>query len=143
MEDNTKSSVLIESLKYIIVGCLTTVLNIAIFSVLSIIFNKNFPDFKYNWFLAEVPAFIIAVLFAFFMDKYFVFKTGGHKILQIIQELSNFFMMRIVSELVNVFGMFVLVNIFKFKEIYSKIGLSFVVVVLNYLFSKFFIFKKK
>ncbi len=73
------------------------------------------------------------------MDKYFVFKKT---VSETIQELTSFFMMRIVSELVNVFGLFVLINILKFDEFISKIVLSVVVIVLNYLFCKFFIFWK-
>lgn len=142
MKNKIKKFLFSETVKYIIVGILTTLINIVIFRLLLFVFNKNLPDFKYNWFLAEVPAFIIAVLFAFFMDKYFVFKKTDTKVSETIQELINFFMMRIISELVHMLGLFVFINILKLDALYSKIGLSVIVVVLNYLFSKFFIFRK-
>lgn len=142
MKNKIKKFLFSETVKYIIVGILTTLINIVIFRLLLFVFNKNLPDFKYNWFFAEVPAFIIAVLFAFFMDKYFVFKKTDTKVSETIQELINFFMMRIISELVHMLGLFVFINILKFDALYSKIGLSVIVVVLNYLFSKFFIFRK-
>lgn len=142
MKNKIKKFLFSETIKYILVGLLTTLINIVIFRLLLFIFNKNLPDFKYNWFLSEVPAFIIAVLFAFFMDKYFVFKKTDTKVSETIQELINFFMMRIISELVHMLGLFVFINILKLDALYSKIGLSVIVVVLNYLFSKFFIFRK-
>lgn len=142
MKNKIKKFLFSETIKYILVGLLTTLINIVIFRLLLFVFNKNLPDFKYNWFLAEVPAFIIAVLFAFFMDKYFVFKKTDTKVSETIQELINFFMMRIISELVHMLGLFVFINILKLDALYSKIGLSVIVVVLNYLFSKFFIFRK-
>lgn len=142
MKNKIKKFLFSETVKYIIVGILTTLINIVIFRLLLFVFNKNLPDFKYNWFFAEVPAFIIAVLFAFFMDKYFVFKKTDTKVSETIQELINFFMMRIISELVHMLGLFVFINILKLDALYSKIGLSVIVVVLNYLFSKFFIFRK-
>lgn len=142
MKNKLKKFIFSEAIKYIFVGILTTIINIVIFRFLLFIFNNNLPNFKYNWFFAEVPAFIIAVLFAFFMDKYFVFKKTGTKVSETTQELINFFMMRIISELVNILGLFIFINILKFDELYSKIGLSIIVVVLNYLFSKFFIFRK-
>ena len=142
MKTKIKKFLFSETIKYILVGLLTTLINIVIFRLLLFIFNKNLPDFKYNWFLSEVPAFIIAVLFAFFMDKYFVFKKTDTKVSETIQELINFFMMRIISELVHMLGLFVFINILKLDALYSKIGLSVIVVVLNYLFSKFFIFRK-
>lgn len=142
MKNKIKKFLFSETIKYILVGLLTTLINIVIFRLLLFVFNKNLPDFKYNWFLAEVPAFIIAVLFAFFMDKYFVFKKTDTKVTETIQELINFFMMRIISELVHMLGLFVFINILKLDALYSKIGLSVIVVVLNYLFSKFFIFRK-
>ena len=88
MKNKIKKFLFSETIKYILVGLLTTLLNIVIFRLLLFIFNKNLPDFKYNWFLAEVPAFIIAVLFAFFMDKYFVFKKTDTKVSETIQELE-------------------------------------------------------
>ena len=142
MKNKIKKFLFSETVKYIIVGILTTLINIVIFRLLLFVFNKNLPDFKYNWFFAEVPAFIIAVLFAFFMDKYFVFKKTDTKVSETIQELINFFMMRIISELVHMLGLFVFINILKLDALYSKIGLSVIVVMLNYLFSKFFIFRK-
>lgn len=142
MKDKLNKILFSETIKYLIVGGLTTVINLIIFRILLSTFSNTFHDFRYNWFLAEIPAFIIAVLFAFFMDKYFVFKKTGTKVSETIQELINFFMMRIVSELVNLFGLLFLINVLKFDEFLSKIGLSVVVVILNYLFSKFFIFRK-
>lgn len=131
-----------ETIKYLIVGFLTTLINLLTFKILFSKLNNNFPEFRFNWFLAEVPAFIIAVLFAFFMDKYFVFKKNRTNIFETIQEMFNFFMMRIISELVNIFGLFILINICNLDEFLSKLGLSIVVVILNYLFSKFIIFRK-
>ena len=129
---------------YIIVGFLTTVINWGLF----IVINKYFENVlklesKRVWFIAECLAFLIATLFAFLCDKFLVFKAFSMKIKEFLKEMGEFFSLRIISEGINVFGMFILIDIMNVDVYISKISIGVIVIVLNYLFSKFIIFKKK
>lgn len=132
----------LESIKYVIVGFFTTLLNFLLFIVLNFLFENSITNFRYNWLIAEALAFILSVLFDFFMDKYIVFRKTDTKIIETFKELINFMIMRVVSEILNVVGMFIFINKLKINTYVSKSILCIVVVILNYLFSKFIIFNK-
>lgn len=131
-----KSILNIEGSKYIIVGFFTTIINYFVFYILV------HTILKQNWFFAECLSFMVAVVFAFFMDKYFVFKKDNSGFLGSIKEFLSFISMRLISELVNILGMKVLIDLFKYDPSISKLVLNIVVIILNYCFSKFVIFKK-
>ena len=85
-----------------------------------------------------------SVLFAYVTNKIFVFdsKTNGKK--EVIKECISFFLARIVSGILCDVGTFALmVDVLHINDIVSKVVTQVMVVIMNYVFSKFIVFKKE
>ena len=131
-----------ELLAYLIFGVLTTLVNFIIFSVLENILGQD------SWYFSNLPAILIAILFAFFTNRSFVFESDGN----IWTEMYKFFSARIIISLVFEYGTaFLLFNIMKFDAVLNmyffsvswfKIISLIMVLVGNYVASKLFVFKK-
>ena len=92
--------------------------------------------------LSNGIAWVAAVIFAFITNKIWVFKSKTLEIEQVIKELIAFFSARLSTGLLDMAIMYVGVDLLKVNSIYSKIISGVVVVILNYIFSKLFIFRK-
>ena len=117
---------------YLLFGGLTTIVNIVAFYL--------FTRFSLSTAVSTVLAWIISVIFAFFTNKIFVFKSNNKNYLK---EMVAFFGCRLFSGIVDLVIMVVFVDLLHFNSIVIKILSNVVVVILNYFFSKFFIFKTK
>ena len=122
-----------EFILYLVFGVLTTVVDFIVFFICK---NK----FNIHYILANCIAWFFAVLFAYVTNKLFVFETmkDGENILK---EIFSFFSFRFLSLIMTVIFMFIMVDKLNINEDFSKIAVSFFVVIANYFFSKIFIFK--
>ena len=136
-----------EGILYLIFGVLTTLVSIFTYWLFSL--------FIKNELLANAIALTITILFAFVTNKLFVFESKSWSKKQLSTELPSFLGARLVSALFEELGMFIFVVWLSFGEYSAEIlgfeitgglivkaALTFVVIVLNYFFSKFFVFKK-
>ena len=111
---------------YLIFGVLTTLVN---FVAYNICYTKlQFPNLVSN-----TIAWILSVLFAFITNKIWVFKSKSFGLSKLARLFTGFLDTAI---------MFVGVDLLKRNWIIAKIVSSVVVVILNYIFSKLFIFRK-
>ncbi len=124
-----------EVLLYLVFGGLTTLINIISFYILR--------KFKIQMYISNVIAWIISVLFAFFTNKIFVFESRNKSTKDNIKEAISFFSFRILSLVFDIAFMYVMVQLLVVNEMISKVISNILVIILNYLFSKLFIFKKK
>ena len=122
-------------LLYLIFGVLTTFVNIVVYYIL-------FNHVLLSNILSNGIAWVAAVIFAFITNKIWVFKSKTLEIEQVIKELSAFFSARLSTGLLDMAIMYVGVDLLNVNSIYSKIISGVVVVILNYIFSKLFIFRK-
>ena len=122
-------------LLYLIFGVLTRFVNIVVYYIL-------FNHVLLSNILSNGIAWVAAVIFAFITNKIWVFKSKTLEIEQVIKELSAFFSARLSTGLLDMAIMYVGVDLLKVNSIYSKIISGVVVVILNYIFSKLFIFRK-
>lgn len=120
-----------EVIDYIIVGALTTFVSIASYWVLRLIIN--------NYMINTIISWICAVLFAFFANRKYVFRSKSDKILD---EFSKFVGCRILTLGMEIVLMYVFVSLFKINDMIAKIILQVIILILNYVFSKFFVFVK-
>jgi len=120
-----------EALNYIIFGILTTLVN-------WIVFQFCIEIFLINWSIANVIAWIFAVIFAYVTNRTIVFQSSSP---HVIKELLLFIQFRLVSLLLEMLIMFVLIEMISFAPFASKIVTSVVVVIANYIFSKAVIFR--
>lgn len=122
-----------ELIAYIIFGILTTVVDWIVYYILS--------GLGVNYIINSIISWTVAVLFAFITNKLFVFDSKRLK--NIFRELVLFVLSRLSTLVINLAGMYVLISLLKLNEFISKAILSILVVMLNYIFSKLFIFKTK
>lgn len=88
-------------------------------------------------------AWVIAVAFGYVANKIFVFKTHCESTAALLREAGSFFTMRLVSLGMETVLMFLLVEMLHLNDLAMKLLVNIVVIILNYVFSKLFIFKKK
>ena len=118
---------------YLIFGVFTTLINIFVF----FIFNNLL---SFNYLIANVFAWFLSVLFAYITNRRYVFK--GHK-MNTIKTMFTFFLSRLTTLGLDMFLMFIMIDTLSLKEMYAKITIQVVVVILNYVFSKMFVFNSR
>ena len=128
-----------ETVSYVVFGVLTTVVNIVAFQVCFNTFPMT-PVLRNT--VSNTIAWILAVVFADVVNKLFVFqsKTTGFK--ELLWEAGKFVGARLLSYVVDMAGMLLLVNLLHVNSGLSKIGMNVIVMIMNYFFSKWFIFKE-
>lgn len=120
---------------YCFFGGLTTIVNLVIFYVFNDMFALHYS-------VANLIAWIGAVLFAYVTNRIWVFKSKVRKLTGIVKEMVTFFGFRVVSLLMEMAIMFVLIDLIGVSEMITKLITQVVVVIANYVFSKWIIFKK-
>ena len=123
-----------EVISYLICGVLTTLVNWIVYAVL--------VKLSVDYLIATAVAWAISVLFAFGVNKIFVFQSYNRSFGFVMRELSSFVACRAVSGVMEMVFMFVMVSWLHLDEYISKIFVSVFVMVVNYVFSKLFIFRK-
>ena len=139
-----------EIITYIIFGILTTLVNFFAFWIFTKIFGENL------YLVNNAIAWVVGVVFAYVTNKLFVFESKSWDLKLIAKEIAGFLGARIFSFLVEEGGMFLFISVLGLGEksltflgititgqFIVKILLAVIVVVLNYVFSKFFVFRKQ
>lgn len=124
-----------EVIMYLIFGVLTTLINIVSFYIMD--------KLGISLYVNNTIAWILSVLFAFVTNKLFVFESKDMKPKVILKEGISFFGFRLLSYFVDMFCIFLLVDVFKVNKLIAKVVGNVIVIIINYIFSKLFIFKKE
>lgn len=125
-----------EMVRYVIAGGMTTAVNLVSFFVLRLVTDLSRSA-------ANIIAIMLAILFAYFANGFYVFRSEQRKSIgRIIREFISFVGMRLFAMVVEVVGTNLLCDSFRYNEFISKIIIQVVVLVINYIFSKCFVFKK-
>lgn len=122
-----------EIIDYIFFGGLTTLVNIVVFFIFDTLL-------AWPYLVANAIAIILSILFAYITNKLFVFKTSTNSLKENIYEFVKFIGFRLLSGLADMLSMWILVDLIFINTNIAKLLTQFIVVVLNYIFSKFFIF---
>ncbi|MBQ7136357.1 MAG: HAD-IB family phosphatase [Bacilli bacterium] len=130
-----------EIINYIIVGILTVIINLIIkWSLLFTIFDAN-NSFQLQ--TSVVLSWIGAVVFAYIANRIIVFKSKNKKV---FKEIISFLSSRILTLLVEMGIMWFLFTLLQFEGdmvvLIWTILVQIIVIILNYIFSKLFVFKK-
>lgn len=127
-----------EILIYLIVGVMTTVVSWAAAYLGKLVLNT---DISWQNILDNTFSWVIGVLFAYPLNRRWVFKSKNKKILK---EFSGFAASRVSTWLMDIVIMWLTVNMLHMNYWIAKIFISSVIVTIaNYVFSKLLIFKKK
>ncbi len=138
-----------ELLLYLVFGVSTTVVNFLAFALFQIPLGEDL------YLLTNGLAWLAAVVFAYITNKLWVFESKSWQPAVLWREIPSFLGARVLSFVIEEVGLLVLVEWLGFASfsmtllgvtlsgtMLAKLLLAVIVVVLNYLFSKLFIFKK-
>lgn len=121
--------------RYIIGGGLTTISNILLYTILVILGMKV----RY----ANLIAMIFSKAFGYGINKFYVFKNKSNSVKDLSKEVSKYFSTRIFTGVVEYFLLVFLVEVLNFYPFITKYIITAIVIVLNYIFSKYFVFVGK
>ena len=131
-----------EVIMYLIFGVATTLVNWVVYSLLM-------KTSAVNMTISNAIAWFTAVVFAYITNKLFVFERKSWNVAEVWKEVVKFFGARIATGVIEIGGLPLLYyigvkqSLFGVEGFVAKILVSVIVVILNYVFSKIFVFNKK
>ncbi len=131
-----------EIILYLIFGVLTTVVSLIV--KYALLFTVLEASNAFELQVAVVVSWIVAVLFAYFTNRKFVFESKTNSKLK---EFVNFILARIATLLLDMFIMWFFVTLLKLNSDLYVVIVTLIsqvlVIIANYILSKLFVFKKQ
>jgi putative flippase GtrA len=118
---------------YLIVGGLTTLVSIVFYAL----FSKAFHIY---YIVSNVLSWIVAVIFAYYTNRWFVFHSKNKNKLK---EFITFTGSRLLTLLIDTGLMILFVETMKMNDMVAKLIVQVVIIIANYILSKLFVFKNK
>lgn len=123
-----------ELINYLIVGGIGTFVSILTFAVLINLGLSTVVANTISWFIVVVLMYIL--------NRYFVFSEHATGFVGIVREILSFFAARVATLFIEDFIVWLGIDVMNFNAIIIKVIGQITVIVLNYVASKLFIFKK-
>ncbi len=126
---------------YLLFGALTTLVSLVSYSLAVELLPFGIT-------VASGISWVIAVTFAFITNKLFVFESKSREFKPVLREALSFFAARIISGVVEIFLPELLFklgldfSLFGVTGLVAKIIVNVIVIILNYVFSKLWVFRK-
>ena len=121
-------------LLYLFFGAVTTVISIGVFSLLNIALGVNEH-------IANLTSWVLAVLVAFLTNRTMVFETETNSAGAFLAQMIKFYAGRVATLLVEELIIFVFITTLKFDSFTVKLVAQIIIIILNYVISKLFVFK--
>ena len=118
--------------RYVFFGGCTTLVNLISFYVLR--------KLRVGLNIANVISIILAILFAYVVNSKYVFQDKCETLKDHIQPFCKFVSARLLTMVIEVGGVWLLVEVMGMNGMVGKFCTQFIVLALNYIFSKFFVF---
>ena len=123
-----------EPIAYIFFGVLTTLVNVVVYYFCAEVL-------QIYYLIANVIAWVASVLFAFLTNKLWVFESKSWALSLVLKEGAGFFLARVATGVVDMVLMWLVVDGELLSgELVAKILVNIVVIILNYIASKLWIF---
>lgn len=126
-----------EIINYLIFGGLTTLISLVVYYVLSLTLLD--PNISVQLQIANIFSWIAGVLFAYFTNRAFVFKSKNKNK---FKEFITFTGARVSTLLLDMLIMFLFVTVLKGDDKIFKLLSQVLVILGNYLLSKLIVFKR-
>ena len=123
-----------EQFWYLVVGGMTTAVDFVVYYLLSAVTALHY--LVIYWI-----AWAVSVLFAFFPNRNLVFRNHGKT--GIVRQFGEFVSSRVATLLIGEGLLFLLVGICHLPDGWMKPVVQVLIVILNYVFSKLFVFRQK
>lgn len=125
-----------EALLYLIFGGLTTLINIIAYVLLA-------PGLSLDVTFSTAVAWVISVIFAYLTNRRWVFQSKASTAKQLLLEAGAFFGGRVFSGLLDIGMMYLFAQRLGFNDLVIKVLSNIVVIILNYVISKWIVFRKR
>lgn len=122
-----------EAVRYVFFGGCTTAVNLIVYYCLCMM--------GMNITVANTISVFAAILFAYVVNKLFVFEHKTHSLEALFREAGSFIGMRLGTMVIEVLGVLLLTCIWGLPNMAAKLVIQVVIVVLNYFISKLVVFK--
>ena len=119
--------------RYVFFGGCTTLVNLVCFYILWNLCHLNLN-------IANVISIIAAIIFAYIVNSKYVFQDKCETLKDHIKPFGKFIGARLATMVIEVGGVWLLVEQLHMNDMLGKFATQFVVLVLNYIFSKFLVF---
>lgn len=123
-----------EGIRYIFFGGCTTLVNLVSYAVQRYLLGVDMTT-------ANLISIALAILFAYVVNKLYVFESHRNSKKELLLEAAQFIGMRLGTMFIEVFGVIFLSCVWGINDMISKLAIQVVVLVLNYVFSKLFVFR--
>ena len=123
-----------EILLYLFFGGLSFIVSVATYALFNV-------PMKMDALIANVLSWIITVMFAFLTNRVWVFASPTDNIKDFMKQMLSFYSGRIITLVIEEAILLVFINMLGFGSLLVKIVAQVVVILLNYVISKLFIFK--
>lgn len=120
--------------RYIIVGGCTTLFNFLLFGLLCHVCGVEVN-------ISNFISVVCSILFAYVTNKIFVFASHCRNLKELLQEFLKFVGARLFTMVVEVGGVYLLYSVIGQNEYLAKIETQIIVLIVNYLISRFLVFK--
>ena len=125
-----------EVISYLFFGVLTTAVDFVSYYILTRVFRLDEG-------VSNVLAQFFAILFAYVTNKLFVFEDKTNDFKSLIIQFGKFFSLRLVTLVLNSVMFIIMIDKLGINDIVTKVIVSVIVIILNYVFSKLIVFKGK
>lgn len=125
-----------EAILYLVFGGLTTLVNIVCYAVCARVFYMG-------TLVSNGIAWVLGVAFAYATNKCFVFESKTDGAAELLKELFSFVACRVGTGVLDMVVMYVTVDLLGWYDVGMKLLSNIAVIVLNFVFSKLLIFRKK
>lgn len=119
-------------IRYIFWGGCTTLVNLISFYIMRL--------WEIPLMSANVVSIILAILFAYVVNSRFVFHDRCETLKDHVRPFLKFVSARLVTMIIEVGGVWLLAEVMGLQDMFAKFCTQFIVLALNYIFSKFIIF---
>lgn len=120
---------------YLLFGVLTTVVNIVTYYICAKVLHIDYQ-------IANIIAWLVCVTFAYITNKLYVFDSKSIDKVTITKEIISFYGFRVFSLVIDVILLYIFVKNLLLDDMIAKILINIIVIIINYITSKIFVFKK-
>ena len=125
-----------ELVLYTFFGNMTFVISIGSYAIFNVIFGIN-------ELIANALAWVFAVLFSYVFNKKWVFNVVTQTKTAFLVQMFAFFSGRFITLVIEETIIFVFITVLAYPSMWVKLAAQVVVVVINYVISKLFVFKNR
>lgn len=123
-----------EPVAYLFFGGCATLVSVVTYALFTRVMHLG-------WAPANALSWVVSVLFAYTTNRNWVFEQKAHGLAPVLREMGLFFGCRVLSLGADMATMFVCVDVLHIHDLVAKVISQVVVVVLNYVFSKWIVFR--